>query len=207
MTSLDTLTDVRKTRIQQERMQLILDSALSVFATLGLHGATLDQIAAKASLSKPNILYYFRNKKHIYTAVLERTLLVWLDPLNAIDPDGDPIEELTTYIRAKMDLSFDNPLASRLFAMEILNGAPYLKLVLISTLKTTVDEKVRILRRWMDEGRMKPVDPYHLIFSMWSITQHYADFGVQIEAVLQREPEREEATQAVLDILLRGLKP
>lgn len=197
---------IRKTRIQQRRVALILDCALDVFATYGFHGSTIDQIAAKADISKPNLLYYFRNKEHVYTALLERTMNGWLDPFLAIDAEGDPIDELTRYIAAKMDISFDNPLASRLFAIEVQSGAPHLKEQMQTSLKDVVDEKAAILRGWMDAGKIRPVDPHHLIFSIWSVTQHYADFAVQIEALMTADMDREAAKTAVLEILLRGLK-
>jgi TetR/AcrR family transcriptional regulator len=197
---------VRKTRIQQSRVNLVLNCALDIFATYGFHGATIDKIAAKANLSKPNVLYYFRNKEHIYQALLERTLKGWLDPLEAVSAEGDPQIELARYIASKVDMSFDNPLASRLFAMEVLNGAPQLKTAMRTILREVVDRKAGIIQAWMEQGRLKPVDPHHLIFSIWSVTQHYADFGVQIEAVLGTTPSRGEAKAAVLDLLLRGLK-
>ena len=107
---------------------------------------TVDQIAAKCGLSKPNLLYYFRRKEDIYLAVLEHTLHDWLEPLRSLDAAGEPIDEITRYIRTKIRLSRDNPKASRLFANEILHGAaavgPYLK----GPLKDLVDEKAAIIR-------------------------------------------------------------
>ncbi len=200
------MTNLRRTRIQQTRVKLILDCALEVFASYGFHGATIDRIAAKSDLSKPNVLYYFKSKEHIYQALLERTLEGWIDPLLAIDPDGDPIAELTKYVSQKMDMSFDHPLASRLFAMEVLHGAQQLKASMSGALKVAVDHKAEVIRGWVEHGSIKSVDPYHLIFSIWSVTQHYADFGVQIEILLGAPPDRDVAKAAVLNILLRGLK-
>ena len=57
-----------KTRIQSENQDLILKAALDVFSTYGFRGATIDQIAVKCGLSKPNLLYYFRRKDDIYAA-------------------------------------------------------------------------------------------------------------------------------------------
>jgi TetR/AcrR family transcriptional regulator len=196
----------KKTRIQQRREKLVLDCALDVFATYGFHGATIDQIATRADLSKPNVLYYFKSKEHIYQSLLDRTLEGWLDPFIAINPSGEPIIELETYIAAKMDMSFDNPLPSRLFAIEVISGAPQLKDAMKTTLKSIVDEKSAVIQVWMDQGKLKPVDPHHLIFSMWSVTQHYADFAIQIEALLDKAPDRNLAKSAVKDILLGGLR-
>jgi TetR/AcrR family transcriptional regulator len=197
----------KKTRIQVKREKLILDCALEVFATYGFHGATIDQIAAKADISKPNLLYYFKNKEHVYRAILERTMEGWLDPFFAIDAAGEPLDELSRYVDSKMEMSFDNPQASRLFAMEVQSGAAQLRDVMRTSLKAIVDEKAAILQAWMDAGKLRPVDPRHLIFSIWSVTQHYADFAVQIETLMGENYDRGQAKVAVQEILLRGLKP
>jgi TetR/AcrR family transcriptional regulator len=197
----------RKTRIQERRQKLLLDCALDVFATYGFHGSTIDQIANKADLSKPNVLYYFKSKELIYQALLQRTLEGWLDPFIAMNAKGDPMGELEKYVDAKMDMSFDSPLPSRLFATEVIGGAPQMIDGMRTTLRAIVDEKAAIIQGWMDEGRLKPVDPHHLIFAIWSVTQHYADFAIQIECLLGASPNRKQAKEAVKDILLRGLKP
>ena len=59
-----------KTRIQQENEKRILLAALEVFSQTGFHGATLDRIASAAEMSKPNLLYYFKNKEEIHIALL-----------------------------------------------------------------------------------------------------------------------------------------
>jgi TetR/AcrR family transcriptional regulator len=196
----------KKTRIQEKREKLVLDSALELFATYGFHGATIDQIAAKCDLSKPNVLYYFKSKDHIYTALLERTLHGWLDPFLLINAVGDPMAQLETYVSTKMDMSFDLPMHSRLFAMEVMGGAPHMKEAMTTSLRAVVDEKAALLQTWMDQGKLKPTDPHHLIFSIWSVTQHYADFAFQIECLLGKPPDRALAKAAVSDILLRGLR-
>jgi TetR/AcrR family transcriptional regulator len=174
----------RRTRIQEENEEKILDAALEVFSTWGYRGATVDQIAALAGMTKPNLLYYFRRKEDIYLAVLNRTHEMWLEPLEHLDAHGDPAKEITAYIDRKLEMARDNPTASRLFAMEILQGAPVLGATLRGRLKTLVDDKAAVIQGWIDAGRLAPVDPRHLIFMIWATTQHYADFETQIRAVL-----------------------
>ncbi len=198
---------VQKTRIQSQNEALILDAALDVFSTYGYRGTTVDQIAAKCGLSKPNLLYYFRRKEDIYTAVLERTLTLWLAPLQALDADKDPIEELTRYIEAKLDLTFARPEASKLFANEILHGAPHVAAFLNGPLKELVAAKAKVIRHWVKLGKLRLVEPEHLIFAIWAVTQHYADFGVQVEAVIGTKPAIEKVKAAVVDLLLRGVDP
>lgn len=196
----------RKTRIQSRNEELILSAALEVFSAYGFRGSTVDQIARTCGLSKPNLLYYFRRKEDIYVAVLERTLADWLEPLRALDAAGDPVDEISRYIRAKIRMSRDNPKASRLFANEILHGAPRIGMFLSGPLKDLVDEKAAIIQGWIDAGRLNPVDPYHLIFAIWATTQHYADFEVQVHAILGRQHDvMARAEEALLALFLRGL--
>jgi TetR/AcrR family transcriptional regulator len=198
----------RKTRIQAQNQDLILKAALEVFSTYGFRGSTVDQIASTCGLSKPNLLYYFRRKEDIYVAVLEHTLHDWLEPLRRLDPAGDPIDEISRYIRAKIRMSRDNPKASRLFANEILHGAPAIGAFLKGPLKDLVDDKAAVIQGWIDQGLLNAVDPRHLIFAIWATTQHYSDFDAQVEAVLGgREDTMTTAEQTLLALFIEGLKP
>lgn len=171
------------TRIQEKNRAAILQAGLTVFSAHGFRGATLDQIAATAGLSKPNMLYYFKSKDAIHTALLDDLLEVWLEPLRALDATGEPIEEILGYMQRKLALSRDYPRESRLFANEILQGAPRILTILKTDLRRLVDAKAQIIAGWIAEGRLAQVDPHHLIFSVWALTQHYADFDVQVRAV------------------------
>ena len=172
------------TRIQIKNQAAILDAGLAVFSQFGFRGSTLDQVADAAGLSKPNLLYYFRSKEAIYTALLAKLLENWLEPLRDIKAGGDPVEELLGYAKHKLEMSQNYPRESRLFANEIVQGAPRISDVLHGELRDLVDEIAGIINAWAADGRIKPVDPYHLVFSIWALTQHYADFDVQVRAIL-----------------------
>ena len=178
-----------RTRIQEKNRAAILEAALDVFSQAGFRGATLDQIARAAGLSKPNLLYYFPSKEAIHNALLEGLLVSWLEPLRALDPAGEPIEEILGYVLRKLDMARTLPRESRLFANEIVQGAPRIMGEIEGSLKTLVDEKAVVIRGWAEAGKIAPVDPYHLIFSIWATTQHYADFDVQVRAILGPEDE------------------
>lgn len=201
----------RRTRIQALNQQIILDAALEVFSTYGYRGSTIDQIAEKAGMSKPNLLYYFRRKDDIYRTVLETTLATWLAPLEKLDAKGDPIEEIAKYIRLKLQMSRDMPEASRLFANEILHGAPAIGEFLRGPLKDLVAAKSQVIGDWIADGRLAKVDPVHLIFMIWATTQHYADFDVQVRAVLgdsaaSADPLAD-AENTILSVFFNGLRP
>ena len=198
----------RRTRIQEEREELILEAALEVFSTHGFRGATIDLVAEQAGMSKPNLLYYFQNKEMMHRVLIDRLLDTWLDPLRTLDAAGEPLEEIRSYVRRKLEMARDYPRESRLFANEILQGAPRIREEL-KDLKTLVDEKAAIIRRWIAEGKLAPVDPNHLFFSIWATTQHYADFDAQVTAVLGSGSDDRFAIAAeFLDrLFVSGLKP
>lgn len=193
-----------RTRIQARNRALIREAALDVFSRQGFGGATLDAIAGEAGLSKPNLLYYYPSKEAIYEDLLTGLLVVWLDPLIALDPAGDPVEELLGYMRRKLDLSHQMPRESRLFAGEILRGAPRIEEHLTGELHRLVAEKAAVIEAWAAAGRIAPVDGRQTIISIWALTQHYADFDVQVRAVLGGDDALSGAA-AHLDTLFRRL--
>lgn len=195
-----------RTRIQQKNTDAILDAALEVFSQLGFRGATLDRIAAQAGLSKPNLLYYFPSKEAIHAALMDHLLSTWLKPLRDMDAEGEPVEEILAYVRRKLEMARDYPRESRLFANEILQGAPRLESVIRGELATLVEEKATLIRRWSEAGQIAPVHPKHLIFSIWALTQHYADFDAQVRLVLgPTEPDPFPEAGRHLDLMFRRL--
>ena len=177
-------TTKKLTRIQRQRTDIILEAALDVFSDFGFRGSTIDMIAKRAKLSKPNILYYFDNKEAIHLTVLAKLLETWLAPLHAINKDNDPIDEICKNIEQKLNMARDFPRESKLFANEILQGAPHVLPELQGALKDLVAQKVKIIEAWSKDGKIAQVDPHHLFFSIWATTQHYADFDIQVRSVL-----------------------
>lgn len=186
----------------------IITAAERVFAGAGFGGATMAAIAEAAGLPKPNLHYYFGSKRALYRAVLERTLREWLAPVDSIVADADPRAALERYIRDKMEQSFARPYASRVWANELLHGAPELRATLAGTLRPLVRAKAKVIDQWITAGRMAPVDSTHLFFTIWAATQTYADFEVQVCAVLGRPSlggaARTDATEHVVSLILRG---
>lgn len=187
----------------------ILDAAQEVFATYGYHGATIDEVADKAGISKPNLHYYFKRKKDLYLAVLRRTLEIWLVPLTELNRAGDPAAEISNYIAQKVQISRRFPAASRVFANEIVQGAPFLKGYLKTNLREVVKRKAAVIQHWIGQGKLAPIDPYHLIFLIWAATQHYADFIPQIKAVMNvprlTKAHFRKIEQSVSRIILHGV--
>lgn len=206
--SSDPADDLAKGQIRQANEALILAAAERVFAGAGFGGATMAAIAEASGLPKANLHYYFGSKQALYRAVLARTLTDWLLPAQAITPEADPKTAIETYIRAKMALSAQRPHASKVFANELLHGAPVVKTLLATELRDMVTAKAAVLQGWIDQGRMAPVNPVHLFFTLWAATQTYADFDEQVCAVLGRPEltaqDHAQATEHVVSLMLRG---
>jgi TetR/AcrR family transcriptional regulator len=204
-------TQKRREQALQEKRTRIMDAALSLFSKNGVSGTTVEQVSELANVSKSNLLYYFKSKDGLYLSVITHLLDVWLTPLQNFSAEQDPIETLSNYIKVKLEMSRDNPAESKLFCMEVVQGAPLLIKELETPLKTLLDAKSAVINEWIKAGKLKPVDPIHLIFSIWAITQHYADFSVQIKAVTGKDLSDSAFFDTTLSniqhILLDGLKP
>lgn len=200
-----------QTRIQREKREIILEAALDVFAQHGFRGATIDQIAEAAGMSKPNLLYYFGRKEDIHETLIARLLETWLAPLQHMDDDGDPVSEIRSYIRRKLEMARDFPRESRLFANEMLQGAPRILPMIEGELKSLVDEKAKVIEGWIAAGKLRRIDPYHLIFAIWATTQHYADFDIQVRTVLGKgrngDGRFEDAARFLEQLFLHGVLP
>ncbi len=197
----------KRTRIQRENEARIVDAALHQFSAKGFAGTTVDEIANRAGMSKANVLYYFKQKADVYKAVLQHTLTVWLEPLQTLDPKGNPRDELIRYIRAKLAMSRAQPQASRLFASEVLAGAPTITSYFQNELRTLVFDTCSVLQQWMDDGKLKKVDPLHVLFMIWATTQHYADFSPQIDALHDGTEDQlyDHAEHMLITVVVDGL--
>lgn len=202
-------TATRRTDIRRENERLILTAAEKVFAEAGFGGATMQLIADMAGLPKANLHYYFATKEDLYRRVVQEIFEIWLDAAASFDAASTPAEGIGAYVEAKMAISRRHPHGSKVWAAEVMQGAPVIQDYLETTLRDWTDNRARVIQRWIDEGKMAPVDPRHLLYMLWATTQHYADFGHQIETLNGGKPlsdrQWREATDSVKTIILRGV--
>jgi TetR/AcrR family transcriptional regulator len=193
----------------RERIETsILMAAEQVFSQHGYRGASLQAIADRAGLPKANILYYMGSKQALYVRLLNRMMRRWNEVLEDITPDSDPATVLSDFIRTKMVLGQHYPEGSKLFAAEILAGAPFLSDYLAGELRDWVASRAAIIRQWSAKGKMDAVDPRWLIFLIWSATQHYTEYSAQVSGILGRNALTEddlESISAFLEhVILKG---
>ncbi|MFO7920263.1 TetR/AcrR family transcriptional regulator [Rhodobacteraceae bacterium W635] len=198
----------RKDR-RRESEKLILQAAEKVFAEAGFGGATMQLIADVAGLPKANLHYYFPTKEALYRQVVEGIFHNWLTAADVFDSAPGPVEGIGAYIDAKMEISRRHPDGSKVWASEVMHGAPVIQDYLETTLVDWTEGRMAVIQRWIDEGRMDPIDPRHLLYMLWATTQHYADFGHQIETLNAGTPlsdaQWEAAKASVKAIILKGI--
>lgn len=202
------LRPLRRNEIRQQNEALILQAAEKVFAEAGFGGATMQLIADMAGLPKANLHYYFATKEDLYRRVVRDIFEIWLHAADSMDKAPGPVEGIGAYIEAKMEISRRHPDGSKVWAYEVMHGAPVIQDYLETTLRDWTSGRVRLIERWIAEGKMARVDPEHLLYMLWAATQHYADFGHQI-ATLNGQPltdaDWQRATDSVKTMILRGI--
>ncbi|WP_392385460.1 TetR/AcrR family transcriptional regulator [Marinomonas primoryensis] len=204
---------VRRTKQSMNREVLesrILRSAEIIFAAKGFSGASMERIAEISKISKQNLIYYFPNKDLLYKRVLKEILDIWIEKLSLLESDGaTPEDVIRGYVREKMQLSRLYPNGSKVFAHEVISGAPVLKDYLLSHLKPQFDRDVELVKSWINEGLIDDIDPEHLFFTIWAATQTYADFSIQMEILLGKtsldQTDFERAENAVTEFVVRAL--
>lgn len=208
---LERLVSARKSTdgaIRKKNKAIIFEAAKKEFVTFGFKGASIKRIAERANIPRANIHYYFANKTDLYQQLLTSITDIWNTHYDTLNVDEEPKQALTSYIRSKVMYSRDDPAASRIFASEIIHGAPVLQDYLSSEFKAWVDNKVDVINTWISQGKIEALNPYHLLFLIWSSTQHYADFNIQVLAALGKdnmeETDFEEVVTSLTNIILRG---
>ncbi|WP_295487784.1 TetR/AcrR family transcriptional regulator [Pseudomonas sp. REB1044] len=198
-----------KIEIRRRNIEKILQAAEQVFAEQGYGVTSMADIAERAQLPRSNLHYYFNTKDELYRAVLQDLLEVWKQDALCFERFDDPRVVLTSYIRAKMGHSRSRPLGSKVWAEEILHGAPLLGDSLGDSLVPWAQLKQAKIRRWVEQGLILPVEPSALLYMIWASTQHYADFGYQVALLNDGEPLSdmafERSVQTVTGVILRGI--
>ncbi|MEG0340839.1 TetR family transcriptional regulator C-terminal domain-containing protein [Acinetobacter sp. TY1] len=195
----------------QKRQQL-LAAALDVFSLYGFNGASLDEIAQIAEMHKSNIFYYYENKEALYVEVLTTVMQKWLAPLQALEAELEPVEALTHYLMTKIETAKTQPKASRLFALEVIQGAPHILPILKGPLKKLFKRKAKVISNWQEQGKISAgIDAELLILNIWGLTQNYADFHTQIEMVTGKSLRNKSMYQRMIEhtihMILYGVIP
>ena len=198
----------RKAHIRNTNEAHLLACAEAVFAERGLEGTSTAMIAERAGLPKANLHYYFPTKLDLYRRVLDDIFEEWYRAADTFDCSDDPVEAIGGYVRAKMDLSRRRPLGSKVWANEIIHGATHMQDILAGRVKPWMETRVVVINDWIARGLLAPLDARTFLFMIWALTQHYADFDAQIEALAGKRALSKKAfdvaTEEVVALVIRA---
>lgn len=187
----------------------ILRAAEKLLASRGLHGTRMEDIARAARLPRSNLYYYFSSKRQIYRRIITQLRADWEQAFAHIGPGREPDEAIRDYIHAKMEYSRKHPVASKVFAKEVIRGSDMLTPEENEGIRALTAEKCAVLRKWMDEGKMDRMDPRHFLFLVWGATQYYADFEQQIRSILGArrltKAHFKDGVDTILHIVFKGV--
>jgi TetR/AcrR family transcriptional regulator len=188
----------------------ILRQAVIMFAECGYEGTSIASIAQQAGVSKQNLLYYFASKPALYQRVLDDVLDVWLDRMDSLaDESREPQDLLRSYIQAKLRFSREHPSASKVYAMEVIGGAKIYGQQIRTKVIPYLRKDIASFEKWMSEGKIASVNPTHLLFTIWAMTQSYADFSTQMNLVLNQKKlsakDFEAAEKLIVDMVLAAV--
>ena len=200
-----------KAHIRAENERLILEAGERIFAQHGFRGATMQMIADQAGLPKANLHYYFDSKEKLYRCVVEKIFEIWLQAASSFENSDEPKEALKLYIYEKMQISRRHPYGSKVWANEVMQGAPILQDFLETQLRSWTDGRIESIQAWIAAGKIRSVEPRWVMYMIWATTQHYADFGHQIETLNADAPlseaQWEAASETVFEVIWNGLAP
>jgi TetR/AcrR family transcriptional regulator len=198
-----------KSGIRRANVTKILDAAERVFAVKGFNGASVGMIAESAKVPKPNVYYYFGTKEDLYRRVIEDVCSTWLHAADLFDETDDPAVAIRAYVETKMDLARARPNGSRLWAIEMASGAPFLTDYLENTVRPWLESREKVLQKWIDQGRLKPMSTRYFFYMIWATTQNYADFEAQINIMNEGQPlsdeQFEHAKKCVTEMIIHAV--
>lgn len=187
--------------IRKDNYKRILIAAEKEFAKSGFKGTSIQSVADCVGLPKANVLYYFNTKSDLYLAVIKQTLTLWNSSFDQATSQDDPAEAIAAYISEKIEISRIRPDLSKIFALEIINGAPNLDEGFRQSHFDWVEGRVSVINEWIAANKINVQSPHHLLFTIWASTQHYADFSEQINQLSQRKMRKDDYTLAAKNLI------
>lgn len=195
---------------REEVMETIRAAAIAEFAANGLHGASTQAIADRAGITKTRLHYYIRSKEDLYVDALRHIVGVWAELFHGLDMQAGPEAFLRDYIGRKVRHALDHPEVVRVFAGEVMRGAPLLRPLWDASREAT-RHAAQVIEGWIAAGLIRPVDPVLLQFHIWALTQHYALHLTEVRFMLDmpddRRPDAGRIADEVTALILGGLRP
>jgi len=183
------------TRVQQlgpraqRTRRSILAAAESVFAEKGFAAARLEDVAAQVEIRRASLVYYFRDKRALYEAVLHDLLGELLVRYQAVvDGSGSMPEKLERITVVWLRYLAERPALSRIVLREAAESSP-LSAVLADGIRPLVKAILDVVVEGQRRKEFDPVDPIRFILTIAGSTIFYDIFSQLLNVKPQHDPE------------------
>ncbi len=184
----------------------ILEAARGEFALHG-YSARLQDIAERAGLTHPTLLYHFKSKERLYAAVIEQAMLDWADMTSqvvAVAPLG--FDRVAALVRAGMEFFATHADFVVIWRREAIEGGGRLEGAMAEHMRPFLERAIAFLEREMAAGRLRQHDPSELMQIVYgAVSTYFSDAGFRAR-LFGGDPTSAEARErfgAALTAMLR----
>src|SRR3954465_5335063 len=159
----------------------ILEAARGEFAQHGF-SARLQDIASRAGLSHPTLLYHFGSKERLYAAVIEAAMPGWAartDQAVSLAPVG--FDRVAALVRAGMEFFATHHEFVIIWRREAIEGGGRLEDAMAEHMRPFLERAIAFLEREVEAGRLREHDPVELMQVVYgAVSTYFSDAGFRV---------------------------
>src|SRR6478735_10410985 len=156
----------------------ILEAARIEFAQHG-YAARLQDIAERADLTHPTLLYHFGSKEGLYAAVIEQAMLDWAAVTSRAVSDA-PVgfDRVAALVSAAMEFFATHHDFVVIWRREAIEGGARLEIAMTQQMRPFLARAVGFLEREIEAGRLRAHDPAELMQTVYgAVSTYFSDAG------------------------------
>jgi AcrR family transcriptional regulator len=156
----------------------ILEAARGEFALHGF-GARLQDIAERAGLTHPTLLYHFGSKERLYAAVIDDAMHDWAEMTSrAVSAAPGGFERVAALVDAGLEFFATHHDFVVIWRREAIEGGGRLEDAMAAHMRPFLDRAVAFLEREMAAGRLREHDPIELMQLVYgAVMTYFSDAG------------------------------
>jgi TetR/AcrR family transcriptional regulator len=186
----------------------ILAEARGEFAEHGFAAARLQDIAERAGLTHPTLLYHFGSKERLYEAVIEQAVHDWADTTRrAISTGLRGFDQVAALLEAAFEFFAGHHDLVVIVRREALEGGGRLEWAIADHMRPFLDDAIAFLSREVEAGRLRPHDPAELMQLCYgALLTYFSDARFRVR-LFGEEERGERFLASLIEILRAALEP
>lgn len=191
----------RKTLVDSMMRDAIYQGAVTVLAEHGLHGATMDRVAAAAGVAKGSLYNYFRSKDELLTFVHEKTIQPLIEANEAVAAsDQSAAEKIEAMTRGWYRYVCEHWATFQILVANM-NVEGVLREASIRRQKASIDVIAGIIQQGVESGEFRPLNAKYVAEMLLAA----AKGGLEAEFLEGSQRSEDETTETLVAVFLHGL--